>query len=270
MKVSALAKQKGKAAASPATESKIPESAKTQSPAVDSTMTAPSAPMTVHGESSAVNQSPAQGPSTTGQQYSTRQITEHPALNAPPEPSGESYAAMSRAFQYAANVFVQYPHVKSRAEKAEQESNIRESYIKEMQSLHKAEILNLQDRVTVQNKIIREQRATIEGFQGQPKMSESDNVGKQQQQDGTTDLRLELEESKEAFQALKQKFEELNQQHGGKIECDRCSAIYQENLGLREELTSSRRLFRMMVGSRIPRGYLPAAEPEPNQAVPVS
>lgn len=264
MKVPAL-KKKERIVASPATEP-----ADTQSPTVDSTLTAPSAPMTVRDQSSAVNPSPAQGPSTTGQQYGTTQITEQPALNAVSEPSGEAYASMSRAFQYAANVFMQYPHVKSRAEKAEQESNIKESYIKEIQSLHKAEILNLQDRVTVQNKIIREQRTMIEGFQGQSKMSASDNVGKQQQQDGIKDLKLELEESKEAFQVLKHKFEELNQQHGGRLECDKCSALYQENMGLREELTSARRLFRMMLGSRIPRGYLPAAETEPSQAVPVS
>lgn len=226
--------------------------------------------MTVHDQSAVVNSSPAQDPSTTERQYSTTQITEQPALNAPPEPSGDSYAGMSRAFQYAANVFMQYPHVKSRAEKAEQESNIKESYIKEIQSLHKAEILNLQDRVTVQNKIIREQRTTIESFRGQSSVNEDGNVGKQQQQDGTKDLRLELEESKEAFQVLKQKFEELNQQHGGKIECDRCSALHQENLGLEEELSSACRLFRMMVGNKIPRGHLPAAETEPNQAVPVS
>lgn len=177
---------------------------------------------------------------------------------------------MSRAFQYAANVFMQYPHVKSRAEKAEQESNIKESYIKEIQSLHKAEILNLQDRVAVQNKIIREQRATIESFQGQSRVNENGNVGKQQQQDGTKNPRVELEESKEAFRALEQKFKELNQQHGGKIECDRCSALHQENRGLEEELSSARRSFRMMVGNIIPRGHLPVAETEPNQAVPVS
>ena len=264
MNVPAL-KHKGKAAASPATEP-----ANAQSPPIDSTTTVSSAPMTVHDQSSAVNPSPAPGPSTAGQQHSTTQITKQPALNVAPEPSGESYASMSRAFQYAANVFMQYPHVKSRAEKAEQESNIKESYVKEIQSLHKAEILNLQDRVTVQNKIIREQRATVEGFQRQPKLSESKNVGKQQEQDGTKDLNLELKESKESFQALKQKFEELNQQYGGKVKCDRCSALYQENLGLREESSSARRLFRMMVGSRIPRGQLPTAETEPNQAGPVS
>lgn len=79
-----------------------------------------------------------------------------------------------------------------------------------------------------------------------------------------------MEESKEAFRALEQKFKELNQQHGGKIECDKCSALHQENRGLEEELSSARRSFRMMVGNRIPRGHLPVAETEPNEAVPVS
>lgn len=228
-----------------------------QIPPVRSPMTLPLARNQSSGDSTTTT-SPTESfrsTSSTGQLSSTTQTSGKPATDAVLESSVDSYSMLSQTFQRAAKIFVEYPQVKARAEKAERENVLKERHIRELQSSHFVEVAKLQGQLAAQNKTIHDQRMTIEGFKIPLRMNESQKEEIRQQSDQIKSLELELAETKKLLQSLQQRRDSLDKRdNDGQLQCDEFLSLSQENQNLTEEMANVRDLLDRMIPARMPRG----------------
>lgn len=234
---------------------------KTQSPPVQCPMTVPLAHNQSSGNSTTTTTtttSPTESfrsTSSTGQLSSTTQTSGQPVTDAVLESSADSYSMLSQTFQRAANIFVEYPQVKARAEKAERENALKERHIRdELQSSHVVEVARLQRQLAAQNKTIHERRVTIEGFKIPLRMNESHKEEIRQRSDQIKSLELELAETKKSLQSLQRRDSLDKRGNEGQLQCDECSSLSQENQKLTEEMANVRDLLDRMIPARMPRG----------------